>query len=141
MRQVLLPAALLLATGAAPAPPGAIEVTVSGIRVATGKIVVAVCPERQFLKTCVYSRDAPARAGDVTVVMPAVPPGRYAVQVLADANANGRLDRNFVGIPREGVGFSNNAMRRFLPPRFAAAAFDHGAAPQRLAIALRYFPG
>lgn len=52
-----------------------------------------------------------------------LPAGTYALSVWHDANANGRLDTNFVGVPREPVGTSNNAEGRMGPPRFEAAAF------------------
>ena len=140
MRLALLPAALL-AIGAADRPPGApIEIAVSGVRAVTGKVIVAVCPERQFLRDCPYIGSAVARGTTVVVTVPDVPPGRYAAQAFADADNNGRLD-TMIGVPREGFGFSNNAMRRFLPPRLSSAAFDHGAQPQKLSIALRYMLG
>lgn len=142
MKALLLPAAALLATGAAEPPKGApIEVTVSGVRALTGQVIVAICPERQFLKTCAYSGAAAAHGGTVVVTVPNVPPGRYAAQAFADADDDGKLGRTMVGIPKEGVGFSNNAMRRFLPPKFSSAAFDHGAGQQHIAIALRYMLG
>jgi hypothetical protein len=37
-------------------------------------------------------------------------------------NSNGKLDTNFVGIPREGVGASNDAKGHFGPPKFDADA-------------------
>jgi uncharacterized protein (DUF2141 family) len=38
-----------------------------------------------------------------------IEPGTYAVSVFHDENSNGKLDTNFLGIPREGVGASNDA--------------------------------
>lgn len=35
-------------------------------------------------------------------------PGKYALAVLDDENSNGKMDKNFLGIPLEGYGFSNN---------------------------------
>ena len=52
-----------------------------------------------------------------------IPAGTYALSVWHDANANGRLDTNLIGVPREPVGTSNNAEGRMGPPRFVAAAF------------------
>lgn len=51
-----------------------------------------------------------------------VPPGQYAIVAYYDANANGRMDRNFIGIPSEPVGFSNG-YRPKGPPQFTRAAF------------------
>jgi uncharacterized protein (DUF2141 family) len=50
-------------------------------------------------------------------------PGRYAVQVMHDANDNGDLDSNLVGMPIEGYGFSNNP-RVMRKATFEEAAFD-----------------
>ncbi len=52
-----------------------------------------------------------------------LPLGTYAVVVYHDINENGRLDRNFLGIPSEPYGFSNNPSTLFGPPSFQKAAF------------------
>ena len=44
-----------------------------------------------------------------------VAPGTYAVALFHDENGDGKLDKNFLGIPREGVGVSNNKIRSFGP--------------------------
>ncbi len=48
--------------------------------------------------------------------------GEYALVVYLDENNNGRLDKNFIGIPREPLGFSNRYWPQG-PPTFASAAF------------------
>jgi uncharacterized protein (DUF2141 family) len=40
-----------------------------------------------------------------------------------DENGDGRLDTNVLGIPREGVGVSNNKIRSFGPPKWDDAKF------------------
>jgi uncharacterized protein (DUF2141 family) len=50
-------------------------------------------------------------------------PGSYAVSVFHDANGNGKLD-TFVGIPKEGYGFSRNPPFRPRAPRFDEAQVD-----------------
>lgn len=127
---------------APPAPaPAPILVQVSGIRSAAGRIHVDVCPEARFLNSCPWTAEVPARPGMVEVLVRGVPPGRYAVQAFHDANANGQVDRGIFGIPKEGIGFSNEAMARLQKPRFAVAAFLHGTQPQRVPVTLRYFLG
>lgn len=51
-----------------------------------------------------------------------LPAGEYAVVVFHDANNNGLMDKNFIGIPREWLGFSNRYWPEG-PPTFARAAF------------------
>jgi outer membrane protein len=63
--------------------------------------------------------------GAQPATIPDLPPGDYAVVVYRDANGNGRLDKNFIGIPREYLGFSNNYWPEG-PPTFARAAFTLG---------------
>ena len=53
-----------------------------------------------------------------------IPPGTYAVAVFHDENANGKLDKNFLGIPREGYGASNNVRPKMSAPAFKDAAFS-----------------
>jgi uncharacterized protein (DUF2141 family) len=68
----------------------------------------------------------------------AVAPGTYAVSVIHDENSNGKLDTNFLGIPREGVGASNNPKGHFGPPKFDAAAFRFSGEHLVLKITITY---
>ncbi len=62
--------------------------------------------------------------GDKTELsIPNVTSGEYAVAVFADVNGNGKLDSNFIGMPKEPVAVSRDAKGRFGPPKFADAAF------------------
>ena len=65
-------------------------------------------------------------------------PGTYAVSVFHDENSNGRLDTNFMGIPREGVGASNDARGHLGPPKFDAAAFHFSGGRMNLTIRITY---
>ena len=53
-------------------------------------------------------------------------PGTYALAVIHDENSNGRLDK-FMGIPREGFGFSRNPRIRMGPPSFEEVRFEIAA--------------
>ena len=67
-----------------------------------------------------------------------IKPGTYAVSVFHDENSNGRLDTNFLGIPREGVGASNDARGHLGPPKFDAAAFQFSGGRLNLKITINY---
>jgi len=54
-----------------------------------------------------------------------IPSGDVAVLVYVDENENGLIDKNFIGIPKEPLGISNN-YRPKGPPAFARAKFDIG---------------
>ena len=51
--------------------------------------------------------------------------GTYTIAFYIDKNDNEKLDTNFLGVPKEQFGFSNDVMGRFGPPSFEAASFDH----------------
>ena len=67
-----------------------------------------------------------------------IAPGTYAVSVFHDENSNGKLDTNFMGIPREGVGASNGARGHLGPPKFEAAAFHFSGGRKDLKITINY---
>jgi uncharacterized protein (DUF2141 family) len=51
---------------------------------------------------------------------------------------NGKVDTNWLGVPKEGYGFSNNVGSAFSAPTFAAASFVYDGKTLDLTIALRY---
>lgn len=65
-------------------------------------------------------------------------PGTYAVAIYHDENNNHHFDRNFLGLPAEGYGFSNDAPTLFGPPSFSAARVLVHAGNQEISIGLRY---
>jgi uncharacterized protein (DUF2141 family) len=65
--------------------------------------------------------------GKFTVVLKDLPEGPLAISLFQDANANGRLDMNAMGIPTEPYGFSNNASGSFGPPKFEQALMTPAA--------------
>jgi uncharacterized protein (DUF2141 family) len=65
--------------------------------------------------------------------------GTYAVAVMHDANRNGKLDKNFVGIPTEGYGVSNNRTYAMAAPRWSESALLLAAGQTRaITVKLRY---
>jgi uncharacterized protein (DUF2141 family) len=135
----LVPVAAMLA---AAAPAGTLTVRVTNVRNDKGQVHIDICPEAKFLKEdCPWSAVAPARSGTTIVTAHDIPPGRYAVQAFHDENANRKVDRALFGIPREGVGFSNDAPIRLSAPKFRAAAFDFAGLEQAIQLKMRYFTG
>ncbi len=59
----------------------------------------------------------------VTVVIDSLDWGEYAVRVFHDENSNGKIDTNFLGIPDEDYGYSNDASGWFGPPSWKNAMF------------------
>ena len=67
-----------------------------------------------------------------------IPPGMYAMVVIHDANMNGKLDTNLLGIPKEGYGFSNDAKGLIGAPSFSAASFTYDGQNIDLTMSLHY---
>ncbi|MBE7218152.1 MAG: DUF2141 domain-containing protein [Caulobacteraceae bacterium] len=134
-------AASLFASGAARADGSPLTVIVTNVRRAVGHVRLEVCSRAEFLKPCVHSGSAPAQVGVTTVEVPDLPAGDWAIQAYLDENDNHQVDQNFLGIPKEGVGFSNDAPFSLGPPKFKRARFTHGDEPQTVTLKLRYLPG
>lgn len=67
---------------------------------------------------------------------PNLPKGTYAISLFHDENSNGKLDLNFLGIPKEDFGFSNNPKIFFGPPSFNKCSFELNS-DQTVTIALK----
>ena len=78
-------------------------------------------------------RDTQARCDFVDI-----PPGRYALAVIHDENMNGKLETNWLGMPKEGYGFSNDAKAVLSAPSFSAASFPYEGRDLSLTISLHY---
>ena len=133
-----MPLALL---GTAPAPdPVQLEISLSGLRSANGEVRLCVWhgpakfPDGECLGQSVV---VPAKTPLVSVAVP-LQPGDYAVSLIHDENGNGKLDTGFLGIPKEGVGFSQNPKISFGPPTYVASKFDV-AADKTESIRMKYF--
>ena len=72
------------------------------------------------------------------IVFSDLPAGVYAVSVFHDENMNQKLDKNFVGVPKEGYGASNNPKKRMGPPSFEETKFRLSGTEQSLEIKLMY---
>ena len=67
-----------------------------------------------------------------------IPFGTYAVCAFHDENNDKKINSNFIGIPKEGIGVSNNAKGHFGPPKFDDAKFNFTKAGQTVTISLTY---
>jgi uncharacterized protein (DUF2141 family) len=67
-----------------------------------------------------------------------IPPGTYALAVVHDENMNGILDVNWMKVPKEGYGFSNDAKALLGAPSFSAASFVYDGQNLELTISLNY---
>lgn len=97
-----------------------IEITVKKLRNSKGKVIVELKDKEeevlQKISTEIIERSS-------TVVFKNVKAGEYTLTYFHDENENGEFDRNFMGIPKEGYGFSNNAEGKFGPPPLVKRLF------------------
>ena len=109
------------------ANPLYINAKVSNIRKDGGQLIVDLHNdvEEDFLDSSkvVLRIIVDARKGDVDVCIPLSEPGGYAVAVYHDRNSNRKFDKNFLGIPKEHFGMSQNPKFRLSSPELEEAIF------------------
>lgn len=73
------------------------------------------------------------------IVFPDVPAGSYAISILHDENNDQKMNKNSLGLPKEGYGFSKNVVGAFGPPSYKRASFQHtGVGLTEISIRARY---
>ncbi len=115
-----------------------LELTFTNINSTEGKLVLSIHEsEDSFLSKETAIKTAIAVKGtEVRYRHDDLKPGNYAVRVFHDLNDNDELDKNFIGIPKEPYGVSNNAKERFGPPKYEKARFYYDGTPMSLSIEL-----
>lgn len=135
--------AALTALGLAPAAEAqqaqTVTVAVSELRSTQGQLIVCIFATRERFPNCRQGDGVPRHVFPVTsrtmrVTVPLPRPGRYAITVIHDENADGRLRQNFIGMPTEGVGVTGNPGGI---PRFAGSMVDL-AAGSVVGVRVRY---
>lgn len=105
----------------------AIHVAIDGLHTDKGQVICSLYSSAQgFPKDetkAIAHAKSPIENRHADCTFAGIRPGTYAIAVYQDENSNGRLDTNFLGIPREGVGASNHAKGHFGPPSFHDASF------------------
>lgn len=104
-----------------------IKITFDNIRNDKGSVLILVFSKakgfpdehtkaiRQYRVPVVNARDG--------IVIDSLTAGYYAISAVHDENSNSQLDKNFLGIPKEGVGFSNNPKVVLSAPNFNKCKF------------------
>ena len=104
---------------------GKIEVTVAGVSSGKGHVILMLYhkaegfpsePSKAYKRTSI-----PAKKGDMDFVFANLPANTYALLVVHDENSNGEMDKNFIGMPKERVGASNQS--RLGRPSFERSKF------------------
>jgi uncharacterized protein (DUF2141 family) len=139
----------VLLTGLAPAPAqtkntSTLTVRITGARNTKGKIGVTLFQDAQGFPDDAskairqQSVDIDPNTMSAQVTFRDLPQGIFAVSVLHDENGNGKMDKNFMGMPKEGYGASNNPKKQRRAPSFDESKFSLNAAEQTVDIKLIY---
>jgi uncharacterized protein (DUF2141 family) len=139
-------AGLIALTGtvasAEPSQPG-IHVEILGIRNSMGAVACALFESAdgfptEFLRFASNLMMVKVRATKATCNFEDISPGTYAIAAIHDENRDGKLESNWMGVPKEGYGFSNNAKGTLGPPSFEAASFSYNGQGLNITITLEY---
>ena len=102
-----------------------ITVKINNLESNKGKVYVAVYDsEGSFLNTGVKSTMSKIIGNSCEVTFENIPNGVYAISIFHDENDNNKMDSNFLGIPKEDYGCSNNAKGFMGPPKWEDAKFE-----------------
>jgi len=118
----------------------AVNVTVTGIRSSAGTLRVQLyrATKADWLEKGRWLNriELPARAGTMTVCMPAPQAGSYAIAIRHDVNGNGETD-----LTQDGGGMSNNPSVNVFnlgKPSYSKVAFSLGNEVKAMTIRMRY---
>ena len=140
MRAIVVAALAVPLACATPARSATVQVVVEGVRNTRGHVRIGLCTKSEFLgEQCRYHAVVPARPGRVMATIGDVVPGTYAVAIYQDIDDSGRLKRNFLGLPREDIGFSRDPSLGLGPPGFDASAIRIGDPGARIVVNLHHF--
>lgn len=115
---------LLFACIISEAQTSKVIVQVENVNVKKGGVVsTGIFVEKNFLKIGkqTYSKVLAVTGNTMEIIYDNIPAGEYAFVAFQDVDGNNQLQTNFIGYPKEPVGFSNNARIVFGPPSFKDA--------------------
>ena len=125
-----------------PDSPHWVNVAIEGLRNSNGVVALTLYPDdpARFLKPkgSLYVTKVNARAGLAQACIHVPAPGAYGLALYHDENANGKIDRNGLGIPKEGFGFSNNPRIFLSAPGFAKVRFIAPSGGSSARIRMKY---
>ena len=124
MKNSILTIALLV-TAVISAQEFKLEIEVNGFKNNDGKAKINLYnTQESFMKKGIKSVRTVLKNNKTYAVFTDLPKGTYAVSMFHDENSNGKIDSNFMGIPTEGYGTSNDAKGFMGPPKYEDAKFE-----------------
>ena len=102
-----------------------LSIEFDGLSTEKGKLFISLYnTEIDFLKNAVKRVEVGIKNGKAIAYFDNLERGVYAISSFHDKNNNGKMDTNFLGMPKEPVACSNNAKGSFGPPKFKDAKFN-----------------
>jgi len=121
------------------APNSRLTVEIGGLRNQDGTLCLSLFSSEQgFPNQSDRAVSRCIQAGETSATFDQLAPGRYAVAVIHDANKDGKLNTGFLGIPKEGFGFSRNPRIATRAPNFRDTAFLVSGESTKIQISLKY---
>lgn len=118
------------------------NVTITNLRSNKGKIILQVFKDNEsyddehpFKRLEFDKKNSANGAMDIHITLA---PGAYGFTLIDDENGNGKIDKNIIGMPKEGFGFSNFFMTRLSKPAFKDFRFDIKAPNTKVSIKVKY---
>lgn len=103
-----------------------VELTFSGIKTVKGQLLISLHNESGFPdqeNKAIKNLVVEVKQSKININIEGLLPGSYAISVVHDENKNFKLDKNMLGVPKEGYGFSNNPSAKFGAPSFSESKF------------------
>ena len=123
-------------------PGGEVVVHIDGFRNNRGRAAVSLYNSAKGFpgrfENAFQNILAPIKGNKAEARFRGVPPGVYAVISLHDENENEKMDKNFLGMPKEGFGLSGNPRSFLRPPKFRDASFRLTTGTLTLKIRMKY---
>ena len=108
--------------------PITISVIIKDIKTPKGQILMGIYKDDvSFDKEIPYKKVQAFKtkiANGTLVVEVKLEPGKYGISLMDDENFNGKMDYNFIGIPKEGFGFSNYYHTGLTKPKLKSFSFE-----------------
>ncbi len=104
-----------------------IDIEITNILNKNGDIKIGLYNKAEdFSKIDKFYREAIIKISSKTIKykFTNIPNGTYAIAVFHDENQNDKIDKNFLGIPKEGYGFSKNIRPSFRSANFEESKFE-----------------
>ena len=105
------------------------NIQINNIQSASGQVLIALYQQEDgfmSLDKAVFKQAYPiTKKGAISIDLPELIEGNYAISCFHDLNNNGVLDKNMLGIPTEPYGFSQGVRPKFRAPTWDEAKFKY----------------